>query len=186
MEADNSRIDDKIDSHISDLNNPHNTRDTNIPAGYVPLYYSNTNGFLIGHLQGVDNKINDILTGDTEFTGDVSFAGNLDYGDAVQPPIIAANQDNYAPTGIQDSILFLIGSSGSFRITGIEAPASGNTVIKHFFNVGANNITFMDNDAGSLAENRLFIDGNKVLQPNKSIALIYENISNVWRLQINL
>ena len=97
-------------------------------------------------------------------SGDVNFEGEMSFGDALVTPIITANTNNYAPLGIQNTILLNIQSSGNYTITGIVAPSDLTTKIIYIFNIGSKKIVFTDNSSSSLAENRFLLGSNKTIQ----------------------
>ena len=126
-----------------------------------------------------NGKIKQFLTTDTlPVTGAVNFNGEL------TPAAIAANTNNYNPTGLNTCNFLRLSSSGNYNLTGLQAPSEGNQAI--FIcnvNTGANSITFKDNDASSTAANRFLIGGDKNIQSNEGIMLIYDQTSLRWRSQ---
>jgi len=114
--------------------------------------------------------------------GDVTFEGAMSFGDALITPIINSHQNNYNPTGLQDTIILDISSSGNFNITGIMKPIPNGTRILYVFNIGTNNIVFKDNDAGSLPENRILLGSNKSIQAGEGLILVYDNAETIWKV----
>lgn len=95
------------------------------------------------------------------------------------------NQNNYAPTGIQNCcILRLTTSVNNLNITGIVAPDSARWKQLTICNIGTNTIIFSSNSASSLAANRILTanNGNVSVRTNGSITLIYDQTSQRWRI----
>ena len=115
-------------------------------------------------------------------TTDITFEGAMSFGNALQPPQITGHQNDYNPVGLQETILILLNSSGNFSVTGLQKPVPDGTRVIYIFNIGANNIVFKDNDAGSLAANRILLGANKTVQNGEGLILIYDNISQRWRV----
>lgn len=113
---------------------------------------------------------------------DVNFEGSMSFGDALITPTINAHQDDYDPAGLQDTIVLDISSSGNYNITGIESPIPDGTRILYIFNIGGNNIVFKDNDAGSLAKNRILLGSNKTVQSGEGLILVYDNAEDRWKV----
>ena len=113
--------------------------------------------------------------------GDVNFDGSLSYGDALVPPAIEGNTDNYDPTGWQESILIDISSDGNYYITGWMAPDPDGTRVINVFNVGTNNIILKDNNSGSDPANRFLLGSDKTMQSDEGLQLIYDNNVDRWR-----
>jgi hypothetical protein len=57
MEADNTRIDNELNAHISDTNNPHNTTGSNANSNYTATNYTPTGTTIDSHLEGIDNAL---------------------------------------------------------------------------------------------------------------------------------
>lgn len=111
----------------------------------------------------------------------INIPGKMSFGHALQPPIITATVNDYNPTGKDDTILMLLTSSGNYNITGIVAPSPKSTQLLCIFNIGTNNLTLNNNDAASLADNRILLGGAKTVQTNEGIFLIYDDIYSKWR-----
>jgi len=101
------------------------------------------------------------------------------------PPIITGNVDNYAPIGISAANFLRLRTSGNFTISGLIAPVPVSNQAIFICNVGLNQIIFKDNDAGSTAANRFLLGGNKTVQINEGIILIYDKTSLRWRSPAN-
>jgi len=110
------------------------------------------------------------------------FAATLAIDGVITPTTIAANTNDYAPTGIATaSFLRLSASTPGFSITGLTTGSSGRVVAIH--NVGSFPITLTDEGAGSTAANRFALTdaANLVLQTDECVILHYDSTSTRWR-----
>ncbi len=113
--------------------------------------------------------------------GNIIVSGTISYEDSatLSPPQITTNQNDYFPDGLHTSAILRLDSSGIVNITGFKAPVKAQQIT--VFNVGGFGIRLKINDANSLAENRLIIGGDILLQENESVILIYDIVDNRWR-----
>lgn len=104
---------------------------------------------------------------------------DLDISDVVSPPAIAATQNNYS---LGEGKKFRLSTSGGAQIiTGFANVQAGREL--WLYNVGADNITLNNLDAGSSAENQIITGTGAavVIAPNGSTILVYDNLSTKWR-----
>ena len=142
------------------------TNNVRLPVG--------TNGYLLVADSAQSTGLN--WTNSPSFTGTVSFNGEL------TPAAISANTNNYAPTGIDTCNFLRLSASGNFNLTGIIAPSPASNQAIFVVNVGASNsITFKNNDASSTAANRFLLGGDKNVQTDEGILIIYDQTSARWR-----
>ena len=113
--------------------------------------------------------------------GNIIIENGVIYGAALTPPALTGNTNDYYPIGIESTILLRILSNGNYEITGLKAPTPLAAQEIKVFNIGNNNITFKNNSASSLAENRFLLGANKTIQSNEGISLIYDPVSERWR-----
>jgi hypothetical protein len=111
--------------------------------------------------------------------GQISFAASL------TPSQLTGDVDNYNPSGLgSTNFLRLETDGGNYTISGIVAP---NPVVNQgifIVNIGSTgNIQLLNNNSSSTAENRFLIGGNKTIQDDEGIMLIYDDISQRWRSQ---
>lgn len=92
-------------------------------------------------------------------------------------PQITADQNDYP---LDPGILQRLSSDASRTITGFANPDSG---LKWLVNVGSNNIVIANDNAGSLAANRVLCHtgANITLNPNESVQIGYDFTSSRWR-----
>lgn len=108
-------------------------------------------------------------------TGQFSLAG------AITPSVIAANTNNWNPSGLQTASVIRMSASAAYNITGLTAPTTyGNGRVIVLRNVGTFNITLTDNDSGSTAANRFNLGRPIVVAPSQSIALLYDSTLLLW------
>lgn len=108
----------------------------------------------------------------------------LEFSPSITPSIITSNQDNYSPTGLSSSMRLRLSSDNLRTISGIDATNTndGKLLVIENINTVANNIKLSDNNASSIASNRFYINGDKVLGKNESCTLIYDGILYRWRM----
>jgi hypothetical protein len=103
------------------------------------------------------------------------------YGES-SPAAYGANQNDLAL--VADGVtLYRISSSANISITGIVAATSGRLIT--LVNVGANNITLEDDDAGSAAANQFHMAGagaDIIMAPDAVVTLVYDGTSGFWRV----
>jgi hypothetical protein len=100
----------------------------------------------------------------------------------ISPPSIAANQNNFNPTGWHTATIVRLSSSGSFNITGFEAPL-GEAIRKTLINVGGGTLSLISEDGSSLAANRIITSPGSgfAMLPNDAAELFYDSVSLRWR-----
>jgi hypothetical protein len=123
-----------------------------------------------------------IIRSPSTVTTDITFEASMNFGDALIAPIITSTQNNYAPIGLQETIVLDISSDANRTITGIEAPNPIGTRVLYVFNIGTNNIVFKDNDSGSLPANRILLGANKTVQSDEGLILVYDNLEMIWKV----
>ena len=100
-------------------------------------------------------------------------------------PAVSTGQDDYEPVGFQTSNLVRINVTSDSDFTGFAAPPVGVTRVMYLVNVTTtgNKIKLINNDAGSVAANRMILPDNSDydLKENGSAILIYDHTSARWR-----
>ena len=112
-------------------------------------------------------------------------------GTIISPTAISATVDDYNPTDFGTSNMIRQDvTGGDQNFTGMEAPAVGVNRIVKICNISTSGdrISFQNNDAGSLAANRLLLrdNGNRDLRPNETAAFWYDHTSLRWRQMFQL
>ena len=99
----------------------------------------------------------------------------------ISPAALAANTNDWNPTGLSTANTIRVSASGAIDLTGITAPASAWQVIL-LHNVGANTITLKDESASSSAANRFALDADDGITADTSRTLQYDRTSSRWRV----
>ena len=100
----------------------------------------------------------------------------------ISPTALAANTDNYAPTGIATAITLRISASSAVDLTGIAGGATmidGRELI--LINIGTTNTITLKNDVTSTAANRFLLNADFALAANMACKLVYDGTSSRWR-----
>lgn len=108
---------------------------------------------------------------------------NLDssilFSAAITPTALAANTNNWAPTGFSTAYQVRVSSSSAVNLTGLAGGAAGREIL--LSNVGSYVITLSGNSGSSSAGN-LFLMGDVALGPGLSLTIYYDGTSAGWRL----
>lgn len=115
--------------------------------------------------------------------GPVSFGQDFSFSSSITPPTLTASVNDYAPTGIETCNFIRLSSSTNVSITGLVEPNPVRNQALFLCNVGTSNITIPNESASSVPGNRFLIGGNKTLQRDEGILLIYDDVSERWRSQ---
>lgn len=99
----------------------------------------------------------------------------------ITPTQIAANTDNYAPTGNATASVFRLSTDASRNLTGIANGADGRLIL--LINVGSFDIV-LKNDVTSTAANRFLFGADFTLAAGQALQLIYDATASRWR-QLN-
>ena len=131
------------------------------------------------HAVNVDGAVT--ATSTVAVSGAFSAAASFATGGDVVAPQIAANQNDYAPTGIGDASMLFISSDAARDITGIT---SGSVDGRHLwvFNEGNFNITLKQGSASSAAANRFHLrtGADLVLAPSTGAHLYWAGTKGFW------
>jgi hypothetical protein len=106
------------------------------------------------------------------------FADEL-YANIISPTILAADVDDYSPSGLAQANVLRLSSSLDVSMSGLTSGLSGRIVFVH--NIGTFNIRLQHENANSLAANRFAFPQNINLEPNMAIVLQYDGLSSRWR-----
>ncbi len=108
-----------------------------------------------------------------------SFNGAVYFNGIITPTILAADTNDWAPTGgFTSANTIRVSSSSNIKITGLAGGASGRTIIVR--NIGAFIITLTANSSLSTAGNRFIISAPIPLRPNDTVLLQYDALSGGW------
>lgn len=91
----------------------------------------------------------------------------------IEPSALAANTNDWAPTGVATASTIRMSASSAINLTGLLAPAVDGTVVV-LENVGSYNITLLPESASSAAANRFALPHAVVVGPNEAAVLKYD------------
>lgn len=98
----------------------------------------------------------------------------------------ATSQNNYNPTGFAEaSHVRLDPTATGLSITGLQAPAVGDTHVKGLVNITANPVQLPNQDVLSLVANRFALPGGAdfFVGPGESAVVFYDTVSLRYRIQ---
>ncbi len=128
---------------------------TGTSSGTIPLFGSTGN-----------------LTGLTTLDVNVSLTG------IISPTSIAADQDNYNPSGLSTASTLRLTSGAAYNITGLQGGATGRLIT--IYNIGSFNLTFKANSSSSTASNRFNLAADVVIVPKGALVLLYDATTSLW------
>ena len=111
--------------------------------------------------------------------GNLDVTQTLELSGVLTPPQIAANQNNYAPTGLATATVLRLSTDASRSLTGLQAGGSGRTLYLH--NIGANDLVLVNDSASSTAGNRFAVGSDLTITTNRVAVLQYDLLSARWR-----
>lgn len=95
------------------------------------------------------------------------------------PATITADQNDYSPTGLEDTSILRLATNASRNLTGLAGGSEGRLVV--ISNVGANDLVLKDENGASAVANRFALAGDIVISPDESLLLWYDATSSRWR-----
>jgi hypothetical protein len=98
----------------------------------------------------------------------------------ITPALIAADQNDYNPTGLAGASVLRLASDAGYNLTGLAGGGDGRVVV--LINVGANNLVLKDASTASSAGNRFSFGADITLAPKHSAALWYDATDSRWKL----
>jgi hypothetical protein len=111
----------------------------------------------------------------------IQTSGKVVFGTSITPPAIAADTNDYAPTGLATASGMRLSASGAARnITGLTGGEGGRIMLVH--NVGTLDLILKDEAAGSTAANRFALNADVTLKADQSTLLQYDGTSSRWRV----
>ena len=118
-------------------------------------------------------------TASPSFTGATTIGGTLLLTGVGSPTALAANTNNWSPTGLGSDTVFRISASTPVNLTGITAQSAGTEIT--LINVGTKTITLTNTDANSTAANQFNLGAATSLGAAQAITLWYDGTSSCWR-----
>jgi hypothetical protein len=122
----------------------------------------------------IDALVLDRATGAAKLNAGLCLAGDI------SPPQIAADQNDYNPSGLATASVLRLDSDASRNITGLAGGGDGRIVA--IVNVGANNIVLKDASTSSAAANRFAFGADVTLGAKQCAVLWYDAAEQRWKL----
>ena len=97
----------------------------------------------------------------------------------ISPTQLAANTNNWAPTGFSTASVIRASTDASRNLTGIGAPSTKRVI--RLYNIGSNALVLKNEDANSSAANRFSFGADRTLAGGDGLELWYDLTSNRWR-----
>lgn len=170
-----------------------------VQAGATDLTDTNTAEFFYAGRFGTQSISSAGSGGDVDTTGFVlidgtrAMTGAFDAGgypirrltfDVIHPPALAAQQDNYSPTGWSSADVVRLQATGSQLITGFNLTTTISRKLIYNIDTSGDNITLVHGSASSSIGNRLACPngGNVILTPGSMCWASYDGVAAVWRI----
>jgi hypothetical protein len=100
----------------------------------------------------------------------------------ITPTQLAANTNDYNPTGFATAVRVRLSTDASRDLTGLVPPASPDGLVKIITNVGSNNLVLKNESASSTAANRFTLGADLTLTAGKTAILLYDSNTSRWIL----
>lgn len=97
------------------------------------------------------------------------------------PAAMTANTNDWNPVGMSAAMVLRISSTTSIDLTGIVAPSPAVNQLWYVYNVGTEQIAFINDSGLSSVGNRFLFGNNRTLQANEGLVLWYDVDSAGWR-----
>lgn len=110
----------------------------------------------------------------------IQTTGKVAFTTDITPTTLAANTNDYAPTGLSTASTLRLSASAAYNLTGLTGGEDGRILLLH--NVGSFTITLKDENAGSTAANRFALSADVQLVPDTSTMLQWDATSSRWRV----
>lgn len=101
----------------------------------------------------------------------------------ITPTQLAANTDDWAPTGLSTASIIRVSTDALRNLTGLTGGADGRLL--GLVNVGSFGLKLVAESASSVAANRFGMTADWTLQPGRSCALCYDATSARWRFFVS-
>jgi hypothetical protein len=112
--------------------------------------------------------------------GGAAIQGGFAFSADISPAQITSNQNDYAPTGYADAVVYRLDLDANRTITGIAGGARGTYKILH--NLSSYKLTLSNADTNSSAANRFDMASDVILAPKTSVELVYDNTAQRWKI----
>lgn len=110
--------------------------------------------------------------------------GKIIFNNVVQPLPLVANTDNWTIPSLETYNVIKAQTSGAnYNVTGIDSTNVVDGQTFFFYNVGlSGNIKFKKNNAGSLPQNRIILNGDITIKTGMGVVLTYDTTASRWRV----
>jgi len=173
-------------THSASLILPGAANITTTAGDVAVFFYQGSSVWTLASYEGANLSVsNDLTVGnDASITGGFTAGGELVYSGVIEPTQIGADQNNYAPTGVDAAAHIRVDSDATRTITGLSASQVEGTEIT-IFNDGANEIVLADESASSTAGNRFALPNSEDLSlgAESSATLSYDATASRWRVK---
>ncbi|RJF74368.1 DUF2793 domain-containing protein [Rhodopseudomonas palustris] len=112
-------------------------------------------------------------------SGNLALPRGLALSGVVAPPQIAANQNDYAPTGLASAAVLQLSSDAARSLSGLAGGSEGRVLV--IVNVGSQPITLLDDSATSAAANRFALGAPVPVLPRQAAVLRYDGTAMRWQ-----
>jgi hypothetical protein len=116
-----------------------------------------------------------------DFSQNINFTGQFSLGGVLSPPALSTDTDDYNPTGLSSCNFLRLSADSDVNLTGIQSPVPSSNQVIFLLNLGSGNVNLLDNNAGSTASNRFYMNNDRLLNTNEGVIIIYDTIIAGWR-----
>lgn len=142
------------------------------------LWVDTTSGAVLKICTTAPSTFEAVEGGAGSFTN-LAATGTFTLSGTITPTTLAANTDNWAPTGLSGASVIRVSTDASRNLTGITGGADGRVLILQ--NVGSNPLVLID-DATSTAANRFQLSANVTVGANQVAIVQYDATDSRWRM----
>lgn len=142
------------------------------------LWVDTTSGAVLKICTTAPSTFEAVEGGAGSFTN-LAATGTFTLSGTITPTTLAANTDNWAPTGLSGASVIRVSTDTSRNLTGITGGADGRVLILQ--NVGSNPLVLID-DATSTAANRFQLSANVTVGANQVAIVQYDATDSRWRM----
>jgi len=114
------------------------------------------------------------------FTGITDVQQSFEISGDISPAALAAQTDNWAPSGLATASAIRVLLTGNQSLTGLTGGADGRLMMIHNID-GVDTLTVVNESGASTAANRFAVGGNLTLAPNESVLFHYDSTTSRWR-----
>lgn len=155
------------------------TDDAGIP-GTIPFFYATRVGSDTLDIELRATNSIGLVSGTVQLLGESNVLdGGVYLYNALSPPQLTSNQDDYSPTLMSLAALLRLTTSALWSISGFATGSNGRYL--DVTNIGTSGILFLNESGSSIAANRFKFGYNILLPAGESLHLLYDGGSARWR-----